>query len=262
MFSDIGAVISGGLGNPWVYLPAALALGALHALEPGHAKGLMAAFIVAIRGTVLQAVVLGVSAAVGHSAIVILLAGLGLWLGQGTILAAAEPWLLLISAALMFGLAGRLVWGVYGHDHGHHGHSHDHHHKHQDAHGSHGHEGGCHHPPMPAGAVTLGQIIWFGVSAGLMPCPSALAVLLVCWQMKQLVLGFAMVAAFSVGLGVALVGVGVLAALGQAHVRRRALAQPDGVLGRIATWLVYAPWISACIVALLGVVLLVKAALA
>ena len=62
---DIAAILQSGAAHAWFYLPAAVVLGALHALEPGHSKSLMAAFIVAIRGTPAQAVLLGVSAAFG-----------------------------------------------------------------------------------------------------------------------------------------------------------------------------------------------------
>ena len=61
-------------GNAWLYIPAAILLGALHGLEPGHSKTMMAAFIVAIRGTVWQAALLGVSATVSHTALIWILA--------------------------------------------------------------------------------------------------------------------------------------------------------------------------------------------
>ena len=49
-------------GNAWLFIPSAILLGALHGLEPGHSKTMMAAFIVAIRGTLKQAVLLGLAA--------------------------------------------------------------------------------------------------------------------------------------------------------------------------------------------------------
>jgi nickel/cobalt transporter (NicO) family protein len=67
---DLSQIIQGGAAHAWFYLPAAVILGALHALEPGHAKSLMAAYIVSIRGTPGQAALLGLSAAVGHTIIV------------------------------------------------------------------------------------------------------------------------------------------------------------------------------------------------
>ena len=71
---DIAHLLREGAGNLWVFIPSALALGALHGLEPGHSKTMMAAFIVAIRGTVTQAVLLGLSATLSHTAIVWLIA--------------------------------------------------------------------------------------------------------------------------------------------------------------------------------------------
>src|SRR5881396_2406399 len=64
--------------HAWLYFPSAILLGALHGLEPGHSKTMMAAFIVAIRGSVKQAVLLGVSATVSHTAIIWVLAFIGL----------------------------------------------------------------------------------------------------------------------------------------------------------------------------------------
>ncbi|HEY5894622.1 MAG TPA: nickel/cobalt efflux protein RcnA, partial [Chthoniobacterales bacterium] len=70
-FQDL---INQGAANAWFFIPSAIVLGALHGLEPGHSKTMMAAFIVAIRGTIRQAVLLGVSAAFSHSLIIWLLA--------------------------------------------------------------------------------------------------------------------------------------------------------------------------------------------
>ena len=109
LMADIATIIQGGAANPWLYLPAAVLLGALHALEPGHSKSLMAAFIVAIRGTAQQAVLLGISAAIGHTIIVWGLALLGMYLGDKLIVEKAEPWLILITGILIVLLAARLL---------------------------------------------------------------------------------------------------------------------------------------------------------
>ena len=68
-------------GNAWLFIPSAILLGALHGLEPGHSKTMMAAFIVAVRGTLKQAVLLGLAATVSHTAVVWLIAMAGLWFG-------------------------------------------------------------------------------------------------------------------------------------------------------------------------------------
>lgn len=60
--------------------------------------------------------------------------------------------------------------------------------------------------------VTTPQIVLFGLTGGLLPCPAAFSVLLVCLQVKQYTLGFATVLAFSVGLAFTLVAAGVVAA--------------------------------------------------
>jgi nickel/cobalt transporter (NicO) family protein len=220
---DIAQLILSGASNPWIYLPLAVLLGALHALEPGHSKSIMAAFLVAVRGTPAQAVVLGVSAAIGHTLVVWLLVLLGLWLGSEMIEKQAYPWLVLISGLMIVGIALRLGWilrprGHHHHDHDHdhdhdHGHDHDHAHHHDD----HGH---AHMSPEDIAArfggrqVSTGEVIWFGFTGGLLPCPSAIAVLLVALQMKAYALGVAMVAAFSVGLAMTLVAVGMVAVWG------------------------------------------------
>src|SRR5437762_4372318 len=76
----------------WLFIPSALILGALHGLEPGHSKTMMAAFIVAIRGTVAQAVLLGLSATVSHTAIVWVVAMGGMYFASGWDPEATEPY--------------------------------------------------------------------------------------------------------------------------------------------------------------------------
>jgi len=214
---DIASLIQSSAAHAWLYLPLAAVLGALHALEPGHAKSLMAAYIVAIRGSAAQAATLGLSAAVGHTIVVWALAIAGLALGEKYIIEQAEPWLTLLSGVLIVLLALRMLWMLRRHSRHHkHGHSHDHAQDHSHDHPHH-HD---HAPPRP-GRVTTGQIVWFGFTGGLMPCPSAIAVLLVCLQIKAFALGVAMVAAFSVGLAATLVAIGVSVAWGSGKLIER-----------------------------------------
>ena len=196
---DLTQIIQGSTTYAWIYLPVAVGLGALHALEPGHAKSLMAAYIIAIRGTPSQAVTLGISAAIGHTFVVWILAILALAFGQRYIVEEAEPWLTTLSGGLIVLLAIRMMWVLRAKHHHHHGHTHEH--------DYHGHL----HPPahLPHGHVSTGQVIWFGFTGGLMPCPSAIAVLLICVQLKAFTLGVGMVAAFSVGIGATLVAIGL-----------------------------------------------------
>src|SRR5579871_6890389 len=126
--------------HSWLFLPSAVLLGALHGLEPGHSKTMMAAFIVAIRGTVTQAVLLGLAATVSHTAVVWVIALSGLYFGKQWNTEATEPYLQVVSAVVIVGVA---LWMLvrtrrnraaaaaaaphHAHDHGHaHGHVHAH----------------------------------------------------------------------------------------------------------------------------------------
>src|SRR5882762_9548507 len=101
-FNQLAA--QGGL-HAWFYLPAAILLGALHGLEPGHSKTMMAGFIVAIRGTVGQAVVLGLCAAFSHSLVVWFLAALALHFGSQFNAESTEPYFQIGSAAAILAIA-------------------------------------------------------------------------------------------------------------------------------------------------------------
>jgi nickel/cobalt exporter len=125
-------------GHVWLYVPVAILLGALHGLEPGHSKTMMAAFIIAIRGTVWQAVLLGLSAAISHSLLIWVLAALALNYGSQWNAETIEPWLQIGSAILILALAiwmylrtRREVAEAHAHEHPHtHTQSHDHSHTH------------------------------------------------------------------------------------------------------------------------------------
>jgi nickel/cobalt exporter len=266
---DIAALIQSGTANVWLLLPVALLLGALHALEPGHSKSVMTAFIVAIHGTAAQAVLLALSVTVGHTIVVWVIAILAWQLQDTSILDTAEPWLLLVGGILIVVLALRILSRLelpslhlahaHGHDHPHlHGHAHDHghrragdlagHHLHnnldEDAHAA------AHAAELKAqlakGVVTNLDVAWFGFSGGLIPCPAAFAVLLACFHQKAYALGIVMVAAFSIGLALMLVAIGLVAAWGA-----RAIAARQRGLDRFARW---APYASAAVVLVVGLV--------
>ena len=97
-------------GNAWLFVPSAILLGALHGLEPGHSKTMMAAFIVAIRGTIAQAVLLGLSATLSHTTIVWVIAMAGLYFGQGWNAETTEPYFQVASAVLIIGVAAWMMW--------------------------------------------------------------------------------------------------------------------------------------------------------
>ena len=100
-------------GNAWFFIPSAILLGALHGLEPGHSKTMMAAFIIAIRGTVRQAVMLGLAATVSHTAIVWLIALGGMYVSHKFTAETAEPWLQLVSAIIILGTAIWMIWRTW-----------------------------------------------------------------------------------------------------------------------------------------------------
>jgi nickel/cobalt exporter len=234
---DIATLIKSGAANPWLLLPAAVGLGAIHALEPGHAKAMMAAFIVAVRGTVTQALVLAAAATVGHTIVVWGVALFARTVGRDSVTVTAEAWLMLLSGVLVASMAARLLWpsrpsavgGSHAHDHDHdhsHDHHHDHEHRHHHHHHHHGDGGGLlgHRHETPAAiaarfgsrSVSTGEIAWFGFTGGLLPCSAAIAVLLASLQVESRALGFAMVLAFSIGLGLTLAAIGILAVWGAA----------------------------------------------
>ncbi len=265
-------------GNAWLFIPSAILLGALHGLEPGHSKTMMAAFIVAVRGTLKQAVLLGLAATVSHTAVVWLVAMAGLWFGRGWDAQTSEPWFQLISGILIVLIACwmlRRTWlesrthqrdRDHNHNHNHnHNHDHDHDHDHHHAH-HHPHQHHPHAHPLVATAewqdahqrahaeeinrrfngqrVTTGQIVLLGLTGGLIPCPASITVLLICLQLKKVSLGATLVMSFSVGLALTLVASGAIAALSLKHVANRWPGLND--LSRKA------PWISGALIIVVG----------
>src|SRR5664279_4799266 len=104
---DILHALQSGSTSLWVFIPTAILLGALHGLEPGHSKTMMASFIIAVRGTIGQAALLGLCAAFSHSLIVWALAAIALKFGNELIAEQAEPYLMLLSAVVVIGVS---IW--------------------------------------------------------------------------------------------------------------------------------------------------------
>jgi nickel/cobalt exporter len=230
--------------HAWLFIPSAILLGALHGLEPGHSKTMMAAFIVAVRGTVQQAILLGLAATLSHTVIVWVVALGGTYLFEGLRPGQSEPYLQFASGILILSIAVWMLWRTsreqahghdHDHDHAHHDHDHHHHdHDHgdtkldrvlnvtdggyQDAHERQHAEDIRHR--FDGREVTTWQIILFGITGGLIPCPGAITVLLLCLQLKRLVLGSVLVLCFSVGLAITMVTSGVIAALSVKYAER------------------------------------------
>ena len=337
--SSFAELLQQGASQAWLYFPSAILLGALHGLEPGHSKTMMAAFIVAIRGTVKQAILLGLAATLSHTAVVWLVAMGGMYLGQNLDAETTEPYFQLASAAIIITIALWMLWRTWRgeqmwrfeegdeHQHEHHhdetqridtghgrielsifeegipphwrlkalsghvwpaaevsllttrpdglaqqfcfvdrgdylesvdvipepheftarlslghaGHSHDydlefrehdHGHEHseleelelsldgyQDAH-ERAHANDI-RKRFSNRNVTTGQIVLFGLTGGLIPCPAAITVLLLCLQVKEVALGAVLVLCFSIGLAITLVTVGAAAAIGARQASNR-----------------------------------------
>lgn len=237
-------------GNAWLFVPAAIVLGALHGLEPGHSKTMMAAFIVAIRGTIKQAVLLGVSATISHTAVIWILALIGLHYAGKFDVETTEPYFQIATGVIVIGMA---IWmfartrrevraSGHHHDHDHDGH---HHHSSSDYEDEHEREHATEIEKRFANRqVTTGQLILFGLTGGLLPCPSAFAVLVICLQLKQFTLGFAIVLAFSLGLAITLVTVGSVAAYSVRHASKH--FKGFGEFARKA------PYVSSTVMVLIG----------
>ncbi|QOZ53086.1 nickel/cobalt efflux transporter [Bradyrhizobium sp. CCBAU 53338] len=341
--TDLSHLLQQSSANAWLFVPSAILLGALHGLEPGHSKTMMAAFIIAVRGTVFQAVLLGLSATVSHTAIVWAVALAGLYFGQELSGERSEAYLQLVSAVIIVGIAGWMVWRTWRDQN--HEHEHDHHHhdepqsmslagsslslevfedgvpprwrirsegdalpsagdvkvttiredgaeqtfafaardgylesideipephafkarvtlgadaveiifeEHDHDHIDLGDEDDAHARAHAADirkrfagrTVTTAQIVLFGLSGGLIPCPAAITVLLLCIQLKQFSLGFVLVLSFGIGLAITMVSAGVLAALSLRHVERH--------WGGFTRYAHRAPYVSAALIVFVG----------
>jgi len=236
---NFSQLVQQGTVHAWFYIPTAILLGALHGLEPGHSKTMMAAFIIAIRGTVFQAVLLGLCAAFSHSLVIWLLAGLALHYGSQWSAEGTEPYFQLVSAAIIIALAIWMAWRTHRDIKAEAEHEHEHEHEH--SHGSTEHDHSHSHAVDLAGyqdahelahateiekrfasrTVTNGQIALFGLTGGLLPCPAAFTIVLVCLQLKRFALGIAMVLSFSAGLALTLVATGAVAAWSLRHAEKR-----------------------------------------
>src|SRR3954467_5882152 len=111
--ASLPELIQSGPSSAWLFVPTAVLLGALHGLEPGHSKTMMAAFIVAVRGTVTQAVLLGLAATASHTLVVWGIALGGMYLWQGVDAEPLEPYFQLASAAIIIAIAFWMLWRTW-----------------------------------------------------------------------------------------------------------------------------------------------------
>jgi nickel/cobalt transporter (NicO) family protein len=201
-FADAAA----GRGVLLFLLLAAFGWGAVHALSPGHGKAMVAAYLVGTRGTARHAVALGLTVTVTHTIGVFALGIVALGLSAAVLPEDLFPWLELASGLLVLVVgAGVLRARVRGARHArdhhhHHGHGHDHH-----GHDEHDHGDGHHHHHD----LSRRGVIAMGASAGLIPCPSALVVLLGAIAQHQVALGLLLIVVFSAGLAATLTAIGI-----------------------------------------------------
>jgi len=278
----------------WFMLTAALiaaALGGLHALEPGHGKTIVAAYLVGSQGTAAHALLLGLIVAATHTAGVYALGLITLYASKYIVPDHLYPWLgiasgLTIALLGLYMLRGRMAGHQHVHEHHHHhgpwGHSHDYGHSHGHTHGHpaghdqhphlHTHEHHNDHPhihthehphdhPQDAGhphstdsPFSYRQLVTLGVTGGIVPCPAALVVLLSAISLHRVAFGLYLIVAFSLGLAADLISIGMVTVYA-----RRLLARLPTEGPLINRWL---PTASAAAITCLGVGIAAQALLA
>jgi ABC-type nickel/cobalt efflux system permease component RcnA len=220
----------------------AAGFGALHAFSPGHGKTVVGAYLVGSRGTAKHAAFLGLTVTITHTLGVFALGLITLFASQYIVPERLFPILSFASGAIVLviglslfikrlrGALGKTAHAAHTHDGHAHPHAHDDTHPHAHAtghahaqvheHQPHAHSslthshGGSEHTHLPPGTdgspVTWRSLLALGVSGGLLPCPSALVVLLSAISLHRVGYGLALVVAFSVGLAATLTAIGLL----------------------------------------------------
>jgi nickel/cobalt exporter len=183
-------------------LGAALFWGMAHALSPGHGKTIVTAYLVGQRGTPRHAALLGLVVTATHTVGVFALGAVTLLLSRFIVPEQLYPWLNFVSGVLVVLIGASVLRARLRHRREHaHGHQHDHNHDHE-----HG--------------LSRRSLVAVGVSGGLLPCPSALVVLLAAISLHRVAFGMLLVVAFSVGLALTITGIGLLAVLARSAFRR------------------------------------------
>ena len=239
----------------------AIGLGALHALEPGHGKTLLAVSLVGARATARQALILASALTVAHTAGVLALGALILFAARWIVPEAVYPWITLGCGLLVAVLGARALAAqmrhrrpvVHGHVHTHAGaHRHAHDHVHGLGAGEHDHarlddEAHARAHALPGSApLTFRTAVMTAASGNLAPCPAALVVLLAAISLHRVAFGMTLIVAFSIGLAATLTALGVAVVRGATWLAgRRGFAS-------VAHW---APFASAGAIALVGAVM-------
>jgi nickel/cobalt transporter (NicO) family protein len=224
-------IARGSLGAGVILLSLLIAAfwGAAHALTPGHGKAIVAGYLVGSRGKPRHAVLLGAVVTITHTAGVFALGLVTLLLSRFVVPERLYPWLTVASGLLVVGVGGSVFWSRWRHRRAH-KHGHDHH-DHEHAH-------------------DLRGLLGVGVAAGLLPCPSALVVLLSAIALHRIGFGLALILAFSLGLAATITSIGLVAVLARRAFSRLPLE------GRLIQAL---PALSALVILAVGIGLTLKA---
>ena len=251
-FTDLVTMKDLSVGMLLFVLAVAAALGGFHALEPGHGKTVVAAYLVGSRGTVRHAILLGLTVTVSHTAGVYLLGGVTLYASRSMMPERLYPWLGVVSGLAIAVLGFTLFLRRYaargdedGHVHSHApGPAHAHHHDEAGPHHAHAH-------PEPDAAVSLPALLALGVTGGIVPCPAAVVVLLSALSLNRVGFGLLLIVAFSVGLAAVLIAIGILMVYARRLMRR---FDTNGPL--IHRWL---PLTSSAVITIVGVLIALQA---
>ena len=227
----------------------AFGLGTLHALEPGHGKTIVAAYLVGSRGTARHALLLGAIVTASHTAGVFALGAITLYASRYIVPEQLYPWLGVFSGLTIAGLGGYMFlrrWSGLDLDHSHtsgqlHGHWFS----------SRKNDSPATEPTVPGKPISLCQLFALGITGGIIPCPAALVVLLSAFALHRIGLGFFLIIAFSLGLAAVLISFGMLMVYGRRFMARM---QVNGPL--TTRWL---PVASAAFMTVLGAGIAVRA---
>ena len=254
--------------------------GALHALEPGHGKTMVAAYLVGARGSPKHAALLGASVTFTHTASVFLLGIATLFISRYVMPDRISRMLGIASGISIVWIGAMLLWrraralrpaNHHAHNHAHvHAHTHDHVHAHNHAHASHEHphphdhphtqehhhhdhgafthtHDGHTHKHVPEGDISIRSLIALGASGGLVPCPSALILLLTAISLGRTGLGLILLCAFSAGLAIVLTATGMAVLYAKRLIPERRRANHPAVR--------YMPVFSAAVIVIIGAVI-------
>jgi nickel/cobalt transporter (NicO) family protein len=259
--------------TPWMMLvgiAAAFVLGGAHALTPGHGKTIVAAYLVGSRGTLKHAAFLGAMVTFTHTISVFALGLATLFFFRFVMPETITQWLGVISGLSIVGIG---LWMAYTrwraasnqqhhHDHHHHDHDHDHahdhhHHDHDHAHDHHNHHhdhyhhhqdhgpGGHTHVPTE---LSWGGLVALGASGGLVPCESALVLLLGAIALRRVGFGLLLLVSFSAGLAIVLMAIGAIVLYARKLLPERKSSHQNAFFR-------YVPVASAAVVTVVGLIM-------